>query len=69
MAIRSCRDIGTSLKGSAFLRITYDGRTRVLREIPTLGRLERRRTRGAGAPSRASGGRGRAHGPSATSTR
>jgi hypothetical protein len=69
MAIRSCRDIATSLKGSAFRRIAYDGRTRMLREIPTLGRLERRRTGGAGLPRRASCGDGRAHGPSATWTR
>ena len=45
MPIKSSRDIATSLSGSAFRRMAYDGRTRMLREIPTWGRLGRDVTR------------------------
>src|SRR5689334_13997223 len=51
MAVKSSRDIATSLSGSAFRRVVYDGRTRMLRDIPTLGRLEGRPARRAARPS------------------
>ncbi len=45
MAVKSFREIATSLSGSAFRRIIYDGRTQMLRQIPTLGHSGRRCTR------------------------
>jgi hypothetical protein len=35
--IKTSKDIATSLSGSAFRRICADGRTRLLRAIPTWG--------------------------------
>jgi hypothetical protein len=43
MAVKSFRDIATSMSGSAFRRVVYDGRTRMLRQIPTWGRVGRLR--------------------------
>ena len=39
MPIKSFREIATSLSGSGFRRVAYDGRSRMIREIPTMGRL------------------------------
>jgi YD repeat-containing protein len=41
MPIKSSRDIATSLRGSAFRRVAYDGRNRMIREILTMGRVSR----------------------------
>jgi hypothetical protein len=35
--IKSFRDLATALRGSAFRRACYDGRTMILRAIPTWG--------------------------------
>ncbi|MGC8643684.1 MAG: hypothetical protein ACP5XB_27815 [Isosphaeraceae bacterium] len=37
MALKSFHDIATSLSGSAFRRACFDGRTQMLRAIPTWG--------------------------------
>lgn len=49
MALKTFRDIATSLIGSAFRRSTCDGRTRMVREIATLGRLVANRRRASEA--------------------
>ena len=60
MAIKTFRDVATSLIGSAFRRSTSDGRTRMVREIATLGRLVsgRRRVSDAQASKADQGSRG-----------
>ncbi len=60
MAIKTFRDVATSLIGSAFRRSTSDGRTRMVREIATLGRLVsgRRRDSEARASKADQGSRG-----------
>jgi hypothetical protein len=45
MPLKSSRDVATSLSGSAFRRMVFDSRTRMLREIPTGVRLGRNVTR------------------------
>lgn len=51
MPARSFRDIATSLSGSAFRRVVHDGRTRMLREIHTMGERDPHRSRqGPGQP-------------------
>jgi hypothetical protein len=69
MAIKSFRDIATSLSGSAFRRITHDGRARMLREVPTWGGLEGRRRGEAIRPAGGTAGHGRALGIPTTATR
>ena len=34
-SIKTSKEIATSLSGSAFRRVSFDGRTRMLRSIPT----------------------------------
>jgi hypothetical protein len=34
MPLKSYRDVATSLRGSAFRRVSFDGRTHTLRAIP-----------------------------------
>jgi hypothetical protein len=43
MRIKTARDLATSLQGSAFRRMTRDGRTRYVRAIGTMTQLSRRR--------------------------
>lgn len=51
MPARTFRDIATSLSGSAFRRVVHDGRTRMLREIHTMGERDHHRPRhGSGQP-------------------
>ncbi|MGP0062537.1 MAG: hypothetical protein ACLQGP_02895 [Isosphaeraceae bacterium] len=47
--IKSFRDIATALRGSAFRRVGYDGRTKMLRAIPTWGGRRRATPRPAAA--------------------
>ena len=43
MKIRTSKDLVPSLKGSAFRKLTLDGRSRHLSEIPTMTKLRRER--------------------------
>jgi hypothetical protein len=41
MVLETSRNIVTSLRGSAFRLAAFDGRTRILRSIPTISSLPR----------------------------
>jgi len=58
MSLKSFRDIATSLRGSAFRRVSFDGRTYILRAIPSWSCRGRNATRlCAGARLRTTGAR------------